>query len=80
MYFYSFIKQCEFGIFKNNQTVFIQHEGDATKLEMGKHFIRSDITLSATVDLTSTIELIYDTRVKEKWHKTGYIKSYAHKK
>lgn len=45
LYFYSFIKECEFVIFKNNHTGLIQEEGDATKQEMGKHFIRSDVTL-----------------------------------
>jgi len=72
--FYPFIKLCEFVIFKNNHTVFIKKGEEATKLEMAKHFIRSDVTLSATVDLTSIIELcIYDAKVKVKFHRAGYI-------
>lgn len=74
MYFYSFLKQCEFFIFRNNPSGFIQEERDATKLEMGKNFIGSGITLSATID-NSTVDLICDMRVKEKWHKTHYIKN-----
>lgn len=49
LYFYSFTKQCEFVILKNKLSGFIQEERDAAKLEMGKHFIRSDVTVSATV-------------------------------
>lgn len=54
-------------------------KGDATKLEIGKYFIRSEVTLSATVGLASTIELIYDTRVREKCHKSGCIKTCSQK-
>lgn len=46
---YFFTKQCEFVILKNNHSGFIQEETDAAKLEMGKRFIRSDVTVSATV-------------------------------